>query len=319
MKTARVLNLENIGMALAILGLVVVFQAMGTHTTKKDGAWLQTVKPQPGLYLVATPIGNLRDMTLRALDTLAGVDMIACEDTRVSGKLLAAYDIDRPLLPYNDHNAARQRGKILEMIASGKSVALISDAGMPLVSDPGYKLVRDCLDLGLYITSLPGANAPLTALQLSGLPTDKFCFLGFLPTKEKARRDILQEWKGVKATLVIFESAPRLEETLADIEIVLGDRDVTVLRELTKMFEEIRRGKASLLLAHYRENGQPKGEIVLAIAPPPEMIFSDDELSNKLKAALETMGTKEAAAHVAEETGASRKVLYEMALKISKS
>lgn len=292
---------------------------MVKHTTKKDSAWLQTVAPEPGLYLVATPIGNLRDITLRALDVLGGVDMIACEDTRVSGKLLKAYDISKPLLPYNDHNADRQRGKLLEKLAGGQSIALISDAGMPLVSDPGYKLVRDCLDLGLRVTSLPGANAPLMALQLSGLPSDKFCFLGFLPSKEKARRDCLKEWCDVKAALVLFEGAPRLADALADIELMLGDRDVAVMRELTKMFEEGRRGKVSELLAHYRENGPPKGELVLVVAPPLEKVFSEKDLEKMLKEALKTMSTKEAATYVAEETGLSRKILYELSLKISKS
>ena len=289
---------------------------MTKHPTKKDGPWLQSVSLEPGLYLVATPIGNLRDITLRALDVLAGVDVIACEDTRVSGKLLKAYDIGKKLLPYNDHNAARQRGKLLEKLAGGGCVALISDAGMPLISDPGYKLVRDCLDLGLRVTSVPGANAPLMALQLSGLPTDRFCFLGFLPPKEKARRTFLEGWRETKASLIVFETAPRLAGALTDIEAVLGDREMAVLRELTKMYEESRRGRVSELIAHYQENGPPKGELVLVIAPPSAKIFSEEDLVEKLKQALETMGTKEAASHVADETGTSRKVLYEMALKI---
>ncbi|GJL85027.1 MAG: ribosomal RNA small subunit methyltransferase I [Micavibrio sp.] len=291
---------------------------MTKHPTKKEGGWLQPVSLEPGLYIVATPIGNLRDITLRALDVLNGADIIACEDTRVSGKLLKAYDIGNKLLSYNDHNASKQRGKILEKLASGESVALISDAGMPLVSDPGYKLVRDCLDLGLNVTSIPGANAPLTALQLSGLPTDRFCFLGFLPPKEKARREALEAWRSTKATLVMFETAPRLTDVLVDIEAVLGDREMAVLRELTKMYEEVRRGRVSGLVTHYQENGQPKGELVLVIAPPEEEVFSEKDLMEKLTEALKTMGTKEAASHVADETGASRKVLYEIALKIPK-
>ncbi len=291
---------------------------MTKHPTKKDSSWLQPVSLEPGLYIVATPIGNLRDITLRALDVLGGVDVIACEDTRVSGKLLKAYDISKKMLPYNDHNASKQRGKLLEKLASGGSVALISDAGMPLVSDPGYKLVRDCLDLGLNVTSVPGANAPLAALQLSGMPTDRFCFLGFLSPKEKARREALEEWKNAKASLVLFESAPRLVGALEDIEVVLGNREMAVLREITKMYEEVRRGPASELVAHYRQEGPPKGEIVLVIAPPEEKVFSEEDLVKKLKTALKTMGTKEAASHVADETGVSRKVLYEMALKIGK-
>ncbi len=177
-----------------------------------------------GLYLVATPIGNLRDMTLRAIDTLAMADVVACEDTRVSGKLFQAMGFKVKLMALHDHNEVAQTPYLLSLIAEGKSVALISDAGMPLISDPGYKLVRECLDKGVYVTSLPGANSPLMALQLSGLPSDNFSFLGFLPSKSKARRDVLETWKNVPTTLVIFESANRIEDSCADILAVLGDR-----------------------------------------------------------------------------------------------
>ncbi len=291
---------------------------MKGHSTKKDGGKLQPVALEPGLYIVATPIGNLRDMTLRALDVLQGVDLIACEDTRVSGKLLKAYDIKKPLESYNDHSAKGQRGKLLEKLAQGGSIALISDAGMPLISDPGYKLVRDCLDLGINVTSLPGANAPLTALQLSGLPSDKFCFLGFLPAKEVARRKVLQEWQSAQASLIVFETGPRLLAALKDIEVVLGNREVAVIRELTKMYEQVKRARVLELIEYYEEAGQPKGEIVVVIAPPEQKALSEEEIKNRLKEALDIMSTKEAASQVAEETGLSKKVLYEMALEIGR-
>lgn len=289
---------------------------MPAHPTKNPGGKLGAVNLAPGLHLVATPIGNLRDITLRALEVLAGVDLIVCEDTRVSKKLCDAYDIRAQLVPYNDHNADRQRGGIIARLAQGEKVALISDAGTPLVSDPGFKLVRDCLDLGINVTSLPGANAPLSALQLSGLPSDKFCFIGFLPPKETARRKVLEEWKNVPATIVAFETAPRLFESLRDIEKIMGAREAAVARELTKMFEEVRRGKISELIAHYEAEGAPKGEIVLVIAPPGQKIYDDEELNRMLRGALKDMSTKDAAAFVAESTGMPKKKLYEMALKI---
>ena len=270
----------------------------------------------PGLYLVATPIGNLRDITLRALDVLAEADILVCEDTRVTGKLLAAYDLKKKMLSYNDHNADQKRGGILEALSGGARVALVSDAGTPLVSDPGFKLVRDCLDLGLPVSALPGANAPLTALQMSGLPSDKFSFLGFLPPKTEGRKKVLREWADVPGTLVIFESGPRLAASLADMLDVLGDRPAAVVREMTKMFEESRRGSVSSLARAYEEEGPPKGEIVVVLGAAEKRDFDEDQVNALLKEAVRTLSVKDAAAQVAEITGLSKKALYERALRL---
>lgn len=275
---------------------------------------------KPGLYLVAVPIGNLRDISLRALDVLRAADIVLCEDTRVTRKLLAAYNLGgKKLAVYNDHSDDAARDKILAMPGKGRRVALVSDAGMPLVSDPGYKLVRACAAQGIYVSSVPGASAPLMALQLSGLPADKFCFLGFLPPRSGARKKMLQIWADVPASLILFETAPRLEEALADMaEVLGGEREIAVARELTKLFEEVRRGPAAALVQHYQEHGAPKGEIVLVIAPPGKREWTDAEIERKLRTALKTMKTKDAAARVAEETGLPRKDMYAMALKLTK-
>jgi 16S rRNA (cytidine1402-2'-O)-methyltransferase len=270
----------------------------------------------PGLYLVATPIGNLRDITLRALDLLRGADIIACEDTRVSGKLLQAYDIKKKLIPYHDHNADIQRPKIIEAIQAGQRVILISDAGMPLISDPGYKLVRDCAAAGLYVTSLPGANAPLTALQLSGLPSDRFAFLGFLPAKTSARKDILREWKSVPATLILFESAPRLEDCLTDILEVMGERDMAIARELTKMFEEVRRGTVSALLETVRRDGPPKGEIVLVVGRGEKQEMTEGDIDGLLLHEMKNVSLREAVDSVVAATGFPKKTVYARALAL---
>lgn len=267
--------------------------------------------------MVATPIGNLRDMTLRAIDTLSAVDMIACEDTRVSGKLCQAFGFKQKLISYHDHNADTQRPFILDAIADGKTVALISDAGMPLISDPGYKLVRDCLDKGIYVTSLPGANSPLMALQLSGLPSDNFSFLGFLPSKSKARCDILEIWKSVPTTLVIFESAHRLEESCKDILAVMGDRPMTLTRELTKKFEDIWPLTVSGILDRVQKDGEPKGEIVLVIGRSDGATESID-VDSLLKTALESLSLKDAVVAVMEATGLPKKQIYNAALLLKK-
>lgn len=266
-----------------------------------------------GLYLVATPIGNLRDITLRAMDTLAMVDVVACEDTRVSGKLFQALGFKVKLIPYHDHNAEIQRPHILQLLGEGKAVALISDAGMPLISDPGYKLVRDCLDQRLYVTSLPGANSPLMALQLSGLPSDHFSFLGFLPSKTKARRDILGVWACVPTTLVIFESASRLQESCQDILAILGDRPMTVTRELTKKFEDVWPSTVSGVLKRLEKDGPPKGEIVLVIGRGQDS-GEDIDLDSILKAALSEMTMKDAVSSVVAVTGLPKKQVYNAAL-----
>ena len=271
-----------------------------------------------GLYLVATPIGNLRDITLRAMDVLKQADYIACEDKRVTGKLLQAYDSEHSgrLLVYNDHSKAGDRQHIVSLIGQGCSVALVSDAGMPMISDPGYKLVRDCIDLGVSVTTVPGANAPLAALQLSGLPSDQFMFAGFLPSKDQARVEMLTSLKTVAATLVFYETAPRLLAALEAVHKVLGDRPVAVVREITKMYEEARRDSASRLIAHYQENGAPKGEIVLVIGGTENESYDDAQIIEMLRDALETMSSKDASAFVAEQTGLPRKQLYNVVLSL---
>lgn len=292
------------------------------HTTEKERSWLlpdsRNAALKPGLYIVSGPIGNMGDVTLRALDTLACVSGVLCEDTRVSGKLLSRYGIRAKLDVYNDHSDEKKRRIIIERIKGGEALALLSDAGTPLISDPGYRLVKEIRDAGLYVTSVPGASAPLTALQLSGLPTDRFSFIGFLPPKSAARRALLDEWKDIPGTLVAFETAPRLLKSLEDIRDVLGGRSVAVARELTKMFEEVRCSDPQELIAYYNEQGLPKGEIVLVIAPPERKVLPDEALETLLTEALATMGTKDAAAHVSQQTGAPRKMLYDMALELSK-
>lgn len=279
---------------------------------------LSSVPLAPGLYLVSTPIGNLRDITLRALEVLAAVDAVACEDTRMTGKLLDAHGIKAPkLIIYNDHSADRERTGILDMLAQGKRVALVSDAGTPLISDPGYKLVRDAQDLGLNVTSLPGANALLTALQLSAQPTDKFSFLGFLPPKAKARQDVLKEWRGVPGTLVTYETGPRLIDSLSDMAAVLGpERPAAVTRELTKMYEEVRRDTLANLVIHYQQAGEPRGEIVIVIGPGEKRTFSADDIKARLQDLLADLSVRDAAAQVADEMGIARKDAYDLALRL---
>ncbi len=277
------------------------------------------IKLKSGLYIVATPIGNLRDISLRALDTLRGVDVIYCEDTRVTRKLLFAHQIKANLQPYNDHSDEFHRADIVEQMKAGKAVALVSDAGMPLISDPGYKLVKDVQEAGGYITTIPGANAPLSALQLSGLPSDQFCFLGFLPNKTGGRKKLLAPWADIPATLITFTTAPRLMVSLKDIADVLGgDRQVAVVREITKLYEEVRTGLPMELFAHYEEHGLPKGEIVLVISPPKEVEISNIDIENMLRSALKSMRTKDAASYVAEKTCRKKNDIYNLALKISK-
>ncbi|EKE78386.1 16S rRNA (cytidine(1402)-2'-O)-methyltransferase [Oceanibaculum indicum] len=271
----------------------------------------------PALYIVATPIGNLGDLTMRARDILASADLVACEDTRVTGKLLSAFGLKRPLIAYNDHNADKVRPTLLDAVRQGKAVALVSDAGTPLISDPGYKLVRDAAEAGLAVTAAPGPSALLAALVLAGLPTDRFLFAGFLPPKSGARRTALGELASVPATLVFYESGPRLAASLADMAAVLGDRPGAVARELTKLFEEVRRDPLSALAAHYAEAGPPKGEIVIVVGAPAEQEASADTLDAALRRALAGNSTRDAAALVAGETGLPRKQVYARALELA--
>ncbi len=269
----------------------------------------------PGLYLVATPIGNLGDLSVRARDTLDDADLIACEDTRVTTKLLAHFGLHTPLLAYHDRNAERVRPDLLERLAAGARIALVSDAGTPLVSDPGYKLVRAAVARGIAVTSIPGPSAVLSALQLSALPPDRFFFAGFLPPKAEARRKALAELAPVPGTLIVFEAPPRLVESLADMVRCLGDRDAALARELTKLFEEVRRGRLSELASHYRETGPPKGEIVIVVAPAARAIPADDEaLDTLLRPLLARMSARDAAAEVAHDAGVPRRRAYRRAI-----
>lgn len=270
-----------------------------------------------GLYILATPIGNARDISLRALEVLKGCDVIAAEDTRVTAKLLAIHGIARPLIPYNDHNGPQMRPKILARLEQGERVALVSDAGTPLVSDPGYKLVREAITAGAAIVALPGPSAVLAGLTLSGLPSDRFLFAGFLPSKAGERKSTLEEIVGVRATLIFFESAQRLEDSLPALADVLGDRQAVVARELTKLHEEIRRGSLRELAAHYAKAGAPKGEVTLLVAPPDATAAPDRaRIDAALKSALAFMPVKAAAEMIADLTDGSRKALYARALEL---
>lgn len=272
---------------------------------------------KPGFYLVATPIGNLRDITFRALDVLSSVDLIVCEDTRVTGKLMGAYGFKKKMQVYNDHSTDQQREALIKAVADGQSIAVLSDAGTPLVSDPGYKLVRGAVSEGHYVTSIPGPNAALPALQLSGLPTDQFSFLGFLPPKSTARQTTLKDWEAAPGSLIIYETGPRLVDSLQDMRVVLGDRDAAVMRELTKMYEEVKRGTLSELILHYSTKGPPKGEIVVALGHGVAEIISTESIEKQLKKALEKMSVRDAAEMVAQATGKPKKTIYTLALKLA--
>jgi 16S rRNA (cytidine1402-2'-O)-methyltransferase len=273
----------------------------------------------PGLYLVATPIGHAQDLTLRARDLLGRVDAIVCEDSRVTAKLLAIHGIRAPLIPYHEHNAERMRPALLARLRAGEALALVSDAGTPLISDPGYKLARAAIAEDIAVTTLPGASAPLAALLLSGLPTDRFLFAGFLPAKAAARRVALAELRPVPATLIWFESGPRLADSLAAARDILGDRPAAVARELTKLHEEVRRGSLDALARHYREADPPRGEIVVvAGAAQPEAMPDEAELDAMLRDALTRSSVKEAASTIAAATGMPRRAVYARALVLSR-
>lgn len=270
---------------------------------------------QPGLYIVATPIGNLGDMTRRAIDVLGAVAVIACEDTRVTGKLMAHLGIRKPLRRYDDHADAASRDALIALMRA-EPVALVSDAGTPLISDPGYRLVRAAQAEGIMVTSLPGPSALITALTLAGLPTDRFLFGGFLPGKDKARGDVLRELAGVPATLVFYDTGPRLADTLDAMAELLPRREVAVARELTKLFEECRRGSAADLAAHYREH-PPRGEIVVLAGPQGEAPKPDDAaVEAALRDALGRLPVAKAAKEVARATGIDRKEMYVRALAL---
>lgn len=271
----------------------------------------------PGLHVVATPIGNLGDVTLRGLAALAGADLIACEDTRVARKLLDRYGIATPLQPYHDHNAAKVRPLLLRRLAAGAAIALIADAGTPLISDPGFKLVRAVRAAGTAVTALPGASALLAALTVAGLPTDQFFFAGFLPPKPAARGARIAALAGIPATLVLFESAPRVAATLADLAAGLGRREAALCRELTKMHEEVRRGELATL-AQDCAGGKLRGEIVLVVAPPPAPRPALGDADALLREALARGSLKDAVAEVAGATSLPRRELYQRALTLAK-
>lgn len=270
---------------------------------------------EPGLYIVATPIGNLSDLSPRAADILARADLLAVEDSRVTAKLLHHIGAKRPMLAYHDHNADRVRPDLIARMA-GAAVALVSDAGTPLISDPGYKLVRDARAAGIAVTTIPGPCAAIAALTLAGLPTDRFFFLGFLPAKAKARADAIAEVASVRATLILYESGPRLSATLAALGEGLGDREAAVAREISKRFEECVTGTLDQLAARYAEQ-PPKGELVIIVAPPGAAAPpSADDADAALAEALARLPAAKAAGEVARRFGLDRKALYARALAL---
>ena len=272
-----------------------------------------------GLYLVATPIGNLRDMTLRGLEILAAADLVACEDTRVTRKLFDHYGLSAPLTAYHDHNAQAARPKILEKLAAGGAVALVSDAGTPLISDPGYRLVRAATAAGHSVFAAPGASAVLTALTVAGLPTDRFFFEGFLPAKSGARQARIAELIRLPATLVLYESGPRIAATLADLAAGLGAREAAIGRELTKLHEEVRRGTLATLANDYAAGAETRGEFVIVVAPPAaDAPANAAEIDALLRAALARASVKDAVAEVAAATGEPRRAVYSRALELAK-
>jgi 16S rRNA (cytidine1402-2'-O)-methyltransferase len=276
-------------------------------------------KAVPGLHLVATPIGNLGDITLRALETHAGVDIIACEDTRVTRKLVDRFGIRSTLKPYHEHNAAEVRPAILRHLAQGGSIALVSDAGTPLISDPGFKLVREVCAAGHPVITLPGPSSLLAALTVAALPTDRFFFEGFLPSKEGARRNRLGELSRLDATLVLFEAGSRVQDTLRDLADIFGARDAAICREMTKLHEEVRRGPLPELAAA-ADGLETRGEFVLVIGPPAAtaQMMPQAELDALLRTALRRDSVKDAVAHALEVSGRPRREIYARALELAK-
>jgi len=258
------------------------------------------------------------DITLRAIEILRRADIIACEDTRVTGRLLKAHGVTTPMTQYHEHNASRARPALIARLEKGGSIALVSDAGTPLISDPGYRLVKEAVEAGIAVTTAPGASATLSALVVSGLPSDRFLFAGFPPTRAAARRESLAELSGVPATLIFLESTKRLAATLKDMTEILGRRDAAVARELTKLHEEVRRGDLAELAAYYADSAPPKGEAVIVVGPPGAAAgLSAAEIEARLAEALATMTIRDAAAAVAAETGQPRRRLYARALEIA--
>ena len=290
-------------------------QEAGLHEAGRPGGLA------PGLYLVATPIGAARDVTLRALDILAAADVLAAEDTRSLRRLMEIHGVrraGRPIVAYHDHNAARQIPRLLADLADGRSVALVSDAGTPLIADPGYRLVAEATAAGLPVRAAPGASALLAAVAVAGLPTDRFLFAGFLPPKAGARTRALGELAAVPASLVFYESPRRLAESIAAMAETLGaERPAAVCRELTKRFEEVRRDSLAALAAHYADAGAPKGEVVVVVGPPQAAAVTADTLDAALADALATQSVREAAAAVARDLDLPRREVYARALELA--
>lgn len=282
------------------------------------GTAIEVAKAAPGLYLVATPIGNLGDITLRALELLAGADVIACEDTRVTRKLTERYGIATPLTPYHEHNAAETRPKLLSRLTNEQAVALVSDAGTPLISDPGYKLVRAACEAGHAVTALPGASAVLAALSIGGQPTDRFLFEGFLPAKKAARQKRVATLANIPATLVLFESGSRLAAMLADLAAAFGPRTVAICREMTKLHEEVKRGDLEELAREYASGAEMRGEFTIVVAPPANAEQKADEVDSLLRKALMRVSVKDAVGEVAFATGRPRREVYQRALALAK-
>jgi 16S rRNA (cytidine1402-2'-O)-methyltransferase len=289
------------------------------HRYTLAGVAIEAPQAAGGLYLVATPIGNLGDISLRALELLAGADLIACEDTRVTRKLTERYGIATRLTAYHEHNAGEARPKLLARLEQGQAVALVSDAGTPLISDPGYRLVREASAAGYPITALPGASAVLAALNLAGLPTDRFFFEGFLPPKHAGRQKRIAVLAAIPATLVLFESGPRLAAALADLANGLGPRPAAICRELTKLHEEIRRADLASLARDYAEGAETRGEIVIVVAPPTDDDANADDVDEMLRQALSRVSVKDAVGEVALATGRPRREVYQRALALAKN
>lgn len=269
------------------------------------------------LILVSTPIGNLSDISKRAIETLNLADIVACEDTRTSAQLFSLLGIKaKKLIPYHEHNADSARPKIIAYLKQGLTVALVSDAGTPLISDPGYRLVRECRQQNILVTTVPGANAVLSALQLSGLPSDSFLFAGFLPNKKSARRQTLQTHKNVIATLIFYETANRLIDALEDMLEILGDREISVVREITKRYEEVKSGTISDLISYYQETGAPKGELVLVVDRIHESDINTEDIDTLIKETLKKCSPRDTAALVAKATGLNKKEIYKKVLDL---
>jgi 16S rRNA (cytidine1402-2'-O)-methyltransferase len=298
-------------------------QAMSSDEKSEPTGRAGSSKLAPGLYVVATPLGNLGDITARAIAVLRAADLIACEDTRVTGRLLQALGLPKKrLVRYDDHAGDNAGSKLLDEVRAGAAVALVSDAGTPLIADPGYRLVRAAQEAGLPVRTVPGPSSMIAALSISGLPTDRFLCSGFLPQRAGPRREALAELAPVPATLVILEAPHRLAESLADMATVLGPREAVVARELTKLFEETRRGTLDQLAAHYADAGPPKGEVVVVVGPPAAESSAEAAgavLDTQLTRALETESVRDAAAAVAAVTGLPRRQVYARALELARA